>query len=136
MIAGNDYSSILKDIKNIIAKARYNTFTAINTEMLKAYFEIGRKIVEEEQKGGKRAGYGERLLELISEELTEEFGRGFDSSNLRRMRRFYQIYQKWGTVSPKLAWSHYCELIKIDEKIKREYFQRYTEQENLRQYIH
>jgi len=127
----SDYSSILKDIKNIIAKARYNAFTAINTEMLKAYFEIGRKIVEEEQKGRKRAGYGQNLLDIISKELILEFGRGFDSSNLRRMRRFYQAYQKWETVSPKLAWSHYCELIKIGDITKRTYFQRYAEQENL-----
>ncbi len=112
MIVANDYSSILKDIKNIIRKARYHAFTAINTEMLKAYFEIGRKIVEEEQKGQKRAGYGLNLLEVISKELTLEFGKGFDSSNLRRMRRFYRAYPKWETVSPKLAWSHYCELIK------------------------
>ena len=60
--AGKDYFSILKEIKGIIAKARYNAFTALNTEMLKAYFEIGKKIVEEEQRGEKRAGYGERLL--------------------------------------------------------------------------
>src|SRR3989338_4483608 len=112
----SDYSSILKYIKSIIAKARYAVFTAINSEMLKAYFEIGRKIVEDEQKGKKRAGYGENLLETLSVELIKEFGRGFDSSNLRRMRRFYLIYQKWETVSPKLAWSHYCELIKIDDK--------------------
>lgn len=102
-IMSGDYSSILRDIKNIIAKARYNAFTVINTEMLKAYFEIGMKIVEEEQKGRKRAGYGQNLVNIISKELTLEFGNGFDASNLRRMRRFYQVYQKWETVSPKLA---------------------------------
>ncbi len=68
-IISGDFSSILNDIKNIIAKARYNAFTAINTEMLKAYFEIGRRIVEEEQKGRKRAGYGQNLLDTISKEL-------------------------------------------------------------------
>ena len=127
----SDYSSILKYIKAIIAKARYAVFTAINSEMLKAYFEIGRKIVEDEQKGKKRAGYGENLLETLSVELIKEFGRGFDSSNLRRMRRFYQTYQKWETVSPKLTWSHYCELIKIEDITKRGYFEKYTVAENL-----
>ena len=131
LIVKSDYSSILKEIKSIISKARYNAFTAINTEMLKAYFEICRKIIEEEQKGEKRARYGQNLLEIISKELTLEFGKGFDSSNLRRMRRFYVIYQKWETVSPKLAWSHYCELIKVDDNTKRAYFQKYAEQENL-----
>ena len=99
----NDDSSILKEIKSIISKARYNAFTAINIEMLKAYFEIGRKIIEEEQKGEKRAGYGQNLLEIISKELTLEFGKGFDPSNLRRMRRFFLIYQKGETVSPKMG---------------------------------
>lgn len=131
LIVKKGYSPILKEIKSIISKARYNSFTAVNTEMLKAYFEIGRKIVEEEQKGQKRASYGQNLLEMLSKELTLEFGKGFDSSNLRRMRRFYVTYKKWETVSPKLAWSHYCELIKIDDERKRAYFQRYAEQENL-----
>lgn len=131
MVIRNDYSLILKDIKNIIAKARYTAFTAINTEMLKAYFEIGKKIVEEEQQGEKRAGYGQNLLNIISEELASEFGKGFDTSNLRRMRRFYLTYNKWETVSPKLTWSHYCELIKIADSTKRTYFQNYAEQENL-----
>lgn len=131
MTVRNDYSLILREIKSIIAKARYTAFTTINTEMLKAYFEIGKKIVEEEQQGEKRAGYGQSLLNTLSKELSSEFGKGFDSSNLRRMRRFYVIYQKWETVSPKLAWSHYCELIKVEDSTKRAYFQKYAEQENL-----
>ncbi|ODS35704.1 MAG: hypothetical protein A7316_10585, partial [Candidatus Altiarchaeales archaeon WOR_SM1_86-2] len=64
-------------------------------------------------------------------ELNKEFRRGFDASNLRRMRRFYLIYQKWETVSPKLTWSHYCELIKIDDESKRNYFLKYAIAENL-----
>ena len=114
----SEFSIIVRDIKSIIRKARYNAFNAVNTEMLKAYYEIGRKIVEEEQKGGKRAGYGEKLIDTLSRELMKEFKKGFDVTNLRRMRRFYMIYQKWETVSPKLTWSHYSELIKIEEDIK------------------
>ena len=86
---------ILNEIKKIIAKARYTAFTAVNIEMLKAYFEIGKKIVEEEQKGKRRAKYGQNLLETLSNELISEFGKGFDASNQRRMMRFYLIYQKW-----------------------------------------
>jgi len=126
-----DFGRLISDIKSLISKARYNAFTAVNAEMLKAYFEVGRKIVEEEQKGKSRAGYGEKLLSRISIALFKEFRRGFDASNLRRMRRFYLTYRKWETVSPKLTWSHYSELIKIEEEIKRKYFQKYAEQENL-----
>ena len=61
----------------------------------------------------------------------EEFKNGFDVTNLRRMRRFYLIYQKWETVSPKLTWSHYSELIKIEEETKRRYFEKYAISENL-----
>src|SRR3989338_5881214 len=121
----SSYAALLRDITQILQKARHASYTAVNTEMLKAYFEIGRKIVEEEQKGEKRAEYGEKLLENLSKELAKEFGHGFDSSNLRMMRKFYFTYQKWETVSPKLSWSHYCELIKIDEVVKRRYFEGY-----------
>lgn len=127
----DDFTSLISEVKLILQNARRNAFTAINIEMLKAYFEIGKKIVEQEQEGTLRAKYGENLLEIISKELTGEFGRGFDSSNLRRMRKFYALYKNWETVSPKLTWSHYSELIKIDDKPKRNYFQNYVEQESL-----
>ena len=78
-----------------------------------------KKIVEEEQKGEKRAGYGKNLIENLSNELMKEFKKGFDVTNLRRMRRFYLIYLKWETVSPKLTWSHYSELIKIEDELGR-----------------
>ncbi len=126
-----DFAVIIQDIKSIISKARYNAFNAINTEMLKAYYEIGRKIVEEEQKREKRAEYGEKLIDTLSKELMEEYKKGFDVTNLRRMRRFYQMYEKWETVSPKLTWSHYCELIKIEDETKRRYFEKYAVAENL-----
>ena len=132
----SDYSSILKDIKDIIAKARYAVFTAINSEMLKAYFEIGRQIVDEEQNGKKRAGYGENLLENLSVELIKEFGRGFSVTALKNMRLFYSIYK--GKISQsltdefyKLTWTHYCELIKIQDETKRRYFEKYAIHENL-----
>lgn len=126
-----DNSEFFKDIKNIISKARRNAFTTLNTEMLKAYFEIGRKIVEEEQNGKRRAEYGEKLIDTLSKELIKEFGKGFDVTNLRRMRRFYTIYKKWETMSPKLTWSHYSELIKIEDDLKRGYFERYATSESL-----
>lgn len=119
----NEIITFVQQIKQIISKARYNAFTAINTEMLKAYFEIGRKIVEEEQKGQKRAEYGQNLLEVISKELTLEFGRGFSTTALKNMRIFYNIYkdkigQSLTDEFYKLSWTHYCELIKIEDEMK------------------
>lgn len=136
MAVRNDYSHILKEIKSIIAKARYTAFTAINTEMLKAYFDIGKKIVEEEQQGEKRAGYGENLIESLSAELIKEFGKGFSITALKNMRIFYTVYKdKIGQSLTdeffKLSWTHYCELIKIKEETKRRYFEKYAISENL-----
>jgi len=131
-----DNSELFKDIKNIISKARRNTFTALNTEMLKAYFDIGRKIVEEEQSGEKRAEYGEKLIDSLSKALIKEFRKGFSTTALKNMRLFYNIYKDEISQSVtdeffKLSWTHYCELIKIKEKTKREYFEKYAISENL-----
>lgn len=136
LIVKSDYSSILREIKSIISKARYHAFTAINTEMLKAYFEIGRKIVNEEQKGEKRAGYGEQLIEHLSKELIKEFGKGFSTTALKNMRIFYTTYKDKISQSPtdeffRLSWTHYCELIKIKDETKRGYFEKYTVTEGL-----
>jgi predicted nuclease of restriction endonuclease-like (RecB) superfamily len=129
-------SGILKEIKSIITKARYNAFTAVNTQMLKAYLEIGRKIVEEEQKGAKRAEYGGKLIEFLSKGLEKEFGKGFGTTALKNMRIFYNTYKN--KISQpvtdefyKLSWTHYCELTKIRDETKRRYFEKYAISENL-----
>lgn len=74
------------------------------------------------QQGDERASYGDALLEKLSEKLTKEFGKGFSSRNLRTMRKFYLIFPIWKTVSSELSWSHYLELIKIDEETKRNFY--------------
>ena len=131
-----EYSSVLANIKEVIRTSRRDVFTAVNTEMLKSYFEIGRNIVEEEQKGGKRAEYGKQLIEALSKELTEEFGKGFGATALRDMRKFYLLYKNKIHQSVtgefyKLTWTHYCELMKIKDETKRNYFENYTIKEHL-----
>ncbi|MEK6817015.1 MAG: DUF1016 N-terminal domain-containing protein, partial [Nanoarchaeota archaeon] len=161
---------LVSDLKRIISTARHRAFSAVNAQMLKAHYEIGRRIVEEEQKGEKRAGYGKQLIDSISKELIKEFGRGFSPTALKNMRLFYIVYKdkihpsvtdefhkdkirqsvtdefhknkirqtvsdefhrKWEAMPLKLTWTHYCELIKIDDKAKREYFEKYAINENL-----
>lgn len=131
-----EISSTLNEIKSILNKARRNALHAINREMLIAYFKVGKKIVEVEQKGEKRAKYGQKLLDFLSKELTREFGRGYSLTALRSMRTFYIIYKNQIRQSVtgeffKLSWTHYCELIKIDDESKRKYFERYAITENL-----
>ena len=85
----------------------------MNTELWSTYWNIGKIIAEHEQENQKRADYGKQTLKQHSKELTKEFGKGFLISNLQFMRRFYQCYQIQQTVSVKLSWSHYCELLTI-----------------------
>lgn len=134
-IENHGFFSLVQDIKKLIKNARYNVVHAINSEMIKAYYEIGKKIVEEEQQGSKRAEYGKKLLETLSEELVKEFGKGYSVTALKIMRKFYILYKEQigQTVSDefKLSWSHYCELTKIDDETKRRYFEKYAINEGL-----
>jgi predicted nuclease of restriction endonuclease-like (RecB) superfamily len=136
MVNTREFDNLVFEIKKILKSARHNAFYIVNVEMLKAYFEIGRKIVEEEQKGNKRAKYGKYLLEGISKELIKEFGKGFGITALKNMRIFYKTFK--GKIGQsvtdefyKLSWTHYCELIKIKDEHKRSYFQKYAIVENL-----
>ena len=82
----------LKSISDILDNARKNAKTAVNLSMVYAYFEIGRLIIEEEQNGDGRAAYGKQILQSLAKYLTEKFGKGFSSDNLKLMRRFYIVY--------------------------------------------
>jgi predicted nuclease of restriction endonuclease-like (RecB) superfamily len=85
--------SCLTRIQAILTQARHGAMQAVNAAMLAAYWHVGREIVEEEQRGQERAGYGERLIELLSEQLTTDFGRGFSVANLSLIRQFYLTYR-------------------------------------------
>lgn len=84
--------SFYNNVRNIIEHAHSNAYRAVNFAMVQAYWNVGRMIVEEEQSGKNRADYGEKLILLLSDRLTEDFGKGFDSSNLKRMRQFYLLF--------------------------------------------
>lgn len=108
---------IFEEIRELINNSRNRVYSVVNTEMLNLYWNIG-KVIMEIQQGNERASYGDAVLQKLSEKLTNEFGKGFSARNLRTMRRFYLMYPIWKTVSAKLSWSHYLELIKIDEEKK------------------
>ena len=117
----NNIIPVFEEIKELINTSRNRVYSAVNTEMLNLYWNIG-KIIMEIQQGDERASYGDAVLEKLSKRLTNEFGKGFSSRNLRTMRKFYLIYPIWKTVSAKLSWSHYLELIKIEEEPKRNFY--------------
>ena len=118
---------MIAQIRDIMNNARKNIATHVNNEQLIAYWNIGRVIVEHEQDNEKRAEYGKATLKQISRQLTKEFGRGFSVSNLQFMRRFYQTYQIQQTLSGKLSWSHYCELLIISDPDRRSFYEKECE---------
>ncbi len=119
-------NSMMNEIREILQSARQRAAIQVNTELLSTYWNIGKIIVEHEQENHERADYGKQTLKQLSKELTKEFGKGFSVSNLQFMRRFYQCYQIQQTVSVKLSWSHYCELLTISDADKRSFYEKET----------
>ena len=117
---------VVKEIRSILDTARNCVARQVNNELLNTYWNIGRIICEYEQTMPERADYGKQTLKELSKELTKEFGKGFSRANLYNMRLFYQSYEKIQTVSGKLSWSHYCELLSISDTDKRSFYEKET----------
>jgi len=165
-----NYNDLLDRIAGILASARTKVVREINRTQVLAYWEIGREVVEFEQKGKTRGEYGEHLIERLSEDMTKKFGKGFSERNIEQMRKFYLVYSqkaqtlsaestnlqksktlswktkggKFETVSrksiirqtlsnqfePMLSWSHYCELLKVEETLARSFYEQEAIQNN------
>ena len=118
---------IYQEIHDLLHKARQNIISNINSTMTKTYFLIGKRIVEEEQDGNKRAEYGKNLIKMLSEKLTKEFGKGFSETNLEQMRKFFKVYGIPQTLSEEfqfnLSWSHYLILMRIKDINARNFYE-------------
>lgn len=125
-MANDIMNPIVGEIRDILDNARQNIAREINNELILSYWKIGEIIVRYEQNDSIRAEYGEQTLKQLAKSLTAEFGKGFSRANLYNMRLFYQTYQKIQTVSGKLSWSHYCELLSISDKDKRNFYEKET----------
>lgn len=113
--------SLLNDIRHLLEEARRHVYRMANSAMVQTNWHVGRMIVEA-QGGEERAAYGDGLLKRISTQLTEEFGKGYDYSNLRKMRQFYLYFQNWDSVSLKLSWTHYRTLLRVSNPKARAYY--------------
>ena len=128
------------DIASILEQARQRAKTAVNLSMVYAYYEIGKRIVLEEQQGEQRAAYGQQVLSELSRYLTSQFGKGFSVANLKNIRQFYLVYsndQIGETVFSQsvnlptvdngrkfyLSWSHYLKLMRIENKDERHFYE-------------
>ena len=119
-----EYSSLITDISFLLEQGRRQAYRAVNAILVGTYWEIGKRIVEFEQNGKEKAEYGSALLDNLSKDLKLKCGKGFSRRNILDMRRFYQIYPKWQTVSAELSWSHYVELLSIDQPLERSFYER------------
>ena len=115
--------ALVNEIASIITNARNNVAKQVNNELLDAYWNIGRVIVEDELKNN-RGEYGKKQLLAISKNLTNKFGKGFSQSNLYNMKMFYTKYPIFQSVTGKLSWTHYCELLYISDDDKRSFYEK------------
>ena len=113
---------LLQEIKFLLYDARGRVLTTVNSAMVQTYWHIGRLIVEDEQAGNSRAEYGKKQLDILSQELIFEFGRGFDITNLRNMRKFYLTFPKQDALRLELSWTHYRTLIRIENIKARDWY--------------
>ncbi len=117
------YQTLALDIAGILEKGRSSATLSVNTILLQTYWEVGKTIVEFEQKGNIKAEYGKELLINISKEL-KKYGKGFSRSNLQYMRLFYISFPKMPDASGKLTWSHYVEILGISNDLARSFYEK------------
>ncbi len=120
-----DERNFIDRIKQLVEDARRKSYAAINAVMLDTYWNIGQRIVEQEQHGKSRADYGTRLLSLLADELTAAYGKGFSARNLRNFRQFYISFPNeeiWHTRVPNLTWSHIRTLLRVTDENARVWY--------------
>ncbi len=128
-IQKQNYEGLIVGIGNLLATAREKVATQINTILVQTYWEIGRYIVEYEQKGNEKAEYGSQLFDRLSKDLTEAHGKGFSRSNLFYIRKLYIVFPICETLSHTLTWSHYFEILKSDSKLEIGFYVKQSEKE-------
>ena len=129
-ITKQNYEQLIANIGTILAEGRNRVATAINTALVQTYWTIGQHIVEYEQQGNERAEYGSKLLDRLSHDLSERYGKGFSRSNVVYIRKFYLSFQKGETVSHLLSWSHYVEILKGDDPLEISFYATQCAKEN------
>lgn len=126
MLDDQQYKILIERVSETYSSGREKTCQLIHDQIIKTYWQIGHDIVEYEQDGKVRADYGKTLLANMSRDLTLLHGKGFSRSNLVYMRLFYLRYPISETLSDLLSWSHYVELLKVDDDLERNFYEKQT----------
>ncbi len=116
------YKSLIEQIAQIYQQGQQGVTIAVNSYLIETYWKIGLHIVEFEQGGNTKAEYGKALMQSLSKDLTNSFGKGFSLSNLNRIRQFYLTFPIYAELPHKLSWSHFVELLKIDDPLERSFY--------------
>lgn len=127
IIQNEDARQLVHQIGRLIIDARRRVAVQVNSQLLVTYWHIGQLIVEHEQQSNLRAEYGKQTLREVSRLLTREYGKGFSRANLQWMRLLYVKYPNCQTLSSKLSWSHYCELLSISDDQRRSFYEKECE---------
>lgn len=117
------YHQLIANIGVLLQKGKEEAVNAINRVLVQTYWEIGKFIIEYEQAGQQRAEYGTALLDQLSKDLSQHYGKGFGRSNLIYIRKFYLTYPNSELLSTQLTWSHYFELLKIEDELERSFYE-------------
>ncbi len=125
-----EYQELIDKIGHSYQQAKREAISAVHIKILIAYWEIGKYIIEFEQEGKLKAEYGKALLVNLSKDLSLQYGRGFSRSNLNYMRLLYRKYPICETLSHKLSWSHYYELLKVDDDLARTFYEKQAASED------
>ncbi len=119
------HSDFFADVRSILDRARGHAYSAVHTAMVNAYWDIGKRIVEEEQGGQAKAAYGEGLLKALSKSLSAEFGKGFSLANLKNFKQFYLVYrdsEKSYALRSLLTWTHHRLIMRVEDPAARDYY--------------
>jgi len=129
-----DELTFYAEISELLQRARSKAYHAVNTIMVQTYWQIGRRIVEQEQQGQRRAGYGDYLITNLSRHLSGTFGKGFSEANLWNMKQFYQTFPDFDQFSTQrvgnLSWTNIRQIMRIDDPEEREYYIREAAAQN------
>lgn len=129
MLQTDQYQDLIQQIGGLLSLGRQKAVQSVNTILVQTYWQIGRHIVEFEQKGNGRAEYGSQLFERLSRDLTQLYGKGFSRSNLLYMRKLYRSFPISETLSHILTWSHYFEILKADSDLEIQLYSKQAENE-------
>ena len=125
-LKNGNYQQLVSQISETFVRGQQKAVAAVNSCLVETYWKIGQYIVEYEQGGHEKAEYGKKLLEQLSKDLFQLHGRGFSRSNIQRMKQFYIVFPISAEVPHQLSWTHFVELLKIDNPLERSFYMHQT----------